>query len=283
MNVSLRQRAYEHIRHKLMTGQLRPGVRLSNRELAKEIEVSTIPIREALTQLTTEGFLEHKPGVGMFVIDLTNQELEDLCDVREALECHAIRKAIAKISDNEIEELRQCCDAMATVVQRVEAEGGDYWDPKYVEPWTLADARFHITLLRVAGNRRALKIVSDLRVMTYTFGYQDNRRTLAQLKRALSEHQRILQATCDHDADLASEIMAEHLGRKRDSILQIYNRSRMEQETTSMPSITFPDMLRNQLHEIEADDELSETPSPDRHSNNSQADQTAHRRVDPGS
>ncbi len=282
MTVTLRQRAYEHIRHKLMTGQLRPGTRLSNRELAREVEVSTIPIREALTQLTSEGFLEHKPGVGVFVVDLTNQELEDLCDVRQALECHAVRKAVATICGTEIQELRKCCRAMAAVVETVEAEGSDYWNLRHVEPWTLADARFHVTLLRAAGNRRALKIVGDLRVMTYTFGYQDNHRTLAQLKRALDEHQRILEATCNHDAEVAARIMAEHLERKRDSILQIYQRSRMEQETAGMPSITFPDMLRNQLHEIEADDKSSEAESSARHSNNAPVDDTTRRRIDSG-
>lgn len=251
MSASLRERAYDQIRNRLLTGRLRPGSRLSNRELAKELDMSTIPIREALTQLTSEGLLEHKPGVGVFVVDLTNQELDDLCDVRQALECHAVRKAVARISDSEIRELRECCRTMAAVTDEVAAEGSEYWDPKHVEPWTLADARFHVTLLRVAGNRRALKIVGDLRVMTYAFGYQDKRRTLAQLQRALQEHQQILEAVCSGDAELASQVMAEHLGRKRDSILQIYNRSRMEHETAGMPSITFPDVLRDQLHEIE--------------------------------
>ena len=251
LTASLRQRAYEHIRYKLVTGVLRPGVRLSNRELAKEMEISTIPVREALTQLTSEGLLEHKPGVGVFVADLTTQELEDLCDVRQALECHCIRKAIANISETEIKELRACCRAMAVVVARVGAKGRDCWDPEDVEPWTLADARFHHSLLRASGNRRALKIVSDLRVLTYVFGYQDKQRTVAQLERTLDEHQRILEAIGEHDAVLASQIMAEHLERKRDSILRVYNRSRMEQETAGIPSITFPEVLRDQLHQIE--------------------------------
>lgn len=251
MNVSLRQRAYEHIRLKLLTGQLPPGARLSNRELAKEIDMSTIPIREALTQLTSEGLLEHKPGVGVFVVDLSSQELEDLCDVRQALECHGIPKAIAKLSDAEIEELQDCCREMAAVAKQVEEEDLEYWSPEHVEPWTLADARFHITLLRAAGNRRALKIVGDLRVMTYAFGYQDRQRTLGQLQRALKEHEQILGAVRKGDAERASRIMGEHLGRKRDSILQVYHRSRMERESSGLPSITFPEVLRDQLHEIE--------------------------------
>lgn len=251
MNVSLRQRAYEHIRLKLLTGQLPPGARLSNRELAKEIDMSTIPIREALTQLTSEGLLEHKPGVGVFVVDLSSQELEDLCDVRQALECHGIPKAVANLTDTEIEELQACCREMAAVANQVKTEGLEFWAPEHVEPWTLADARFHITLLRAAGNRRALKIVGDLRVMTYAFGYQDRQRTLSQLERALKEHEQILGAVRKGDAERASRIMGEHLGRKRDSILQVYHRSRMERETADMPSITFPDVLRDQLHEIE--------------------------------
>ena len=262
MSVSLRERAYDHLRYRLLTGQLRPGARLSNRELAREIDMSTIPVREALTQLTSEGLLEHKPGVGVFVVDLSHQELDDLCDVRQALECHAVRKAVARVSDLEIRELRECCRAMAEVADEVAASGSEYWDSKHVEPWTLADARFHVTLLRVAGNRRALKIVGDLRVMTYAFGYQDKRRTLAQLQRALHEHQQILEAVCNGNAELASQIMAEHLERKRDSILQIYNRSRMEHETAGMPSITFPDVLRNQLHEIEGASEDASDQAP---------------------
>ena len=75
MTATLKQRAYNHIRRQVMTGRLSPGARLCNRGLAKEIGVSLIPVREAISQLVSEGLAEHRPRLGAFVVRVGREEL----------------------------------------------------------------------------------------------------------------------------------------------------------------------------------------------------------------
>ena len=138
MGVSYKQRAYDHIRDKLMVGELAAGCRLSNRALAREIGISIIPVREAISQLVSEGLLEHKPRVGTFVVEPSRQEIAELCELREALEAYAASRAAERISDGELAEMQRCCDAMDVILEEVAQSG---WDSARSDRWRLADAQ----------------------------------------------------------------------------------------------------------------------------------------------
>ncbi|MCG8586726.1 MAG: GntR family transcriptional regulator, partial [Pirellulales bacterium] len=122
MHTTFKQRAYEHIRQGMLTGRLLPGARLSNRALANEIGASLIPVREAISQLVSEGLAEHRPRMGAFVMQVDREELAELYDLREALECHAIRRAVADLTDVDLEEMQrsndQLSELMAVVAQQ---------------------------------------------------------------------------------------------------------------------------------------------------------------------
>ena len=84
MATTLKQRAYEYIRRQLLNGELSPGSRLCNRTLAEQIGMSFIPVREAISQLASEGLIEHRPRLGAFVLDPSREQIEELYDFREA-------------------------------------------------------------------------------------------------------------------------------------------------------------------------------------------------------
>lgn len=101
---------YEALRAKAITHAFLPGERLNEGELAKELNVSRTPLREALNRLTTEGFLRTVSGKGFFFRELDPQELFDLYELRIALELAAIGLAVSRASDAEIDALSKLVD-----------------------------------------------------------------------------------------------------------------------------------------------------------------------------
>ena len=95
---SLKDRAYQHVRRKLADGTLRPTMKISLAAIAKEIGTSHIPVREAISQLRSEGYLEHTPSVGFFVRSVGRKEMADLFKVREALEVTAAAEAVERMT-----------------------------------------------------------------------------------------------------------------------------------------------------------------------------------------
>ena len=249
MDVSLKQKAYDFIRDKLMLGELTAGARLSNRALAAEIGISVIPVREAMSQLVSEGLLEHRPKVGVFVVESSREELVELCELREALESYAAAKAASRAAKPELADMRMRCQTMQLLAES--GPKGD-WTDNEMDEWRLADAGFHLALLRAAGNRRAMKTVSDLRVMTIVFGHRDQSLSLRDPHRAVSEHLAILEAIERGDVDEARRVMSEHLYRSQEIILALYDRERMARSAEHTPSAQFSRLLRKKIHSMES-------------------------------
>ncbi len=251
MNTTLKQRAYEHIRQKLISGRLPPGSRLCNRELAEEIGISFIPVREAINQLTSAGLAEYKPRLGAFVMEPSREEIEELYDIREALECHAVGKAAGRIRDARLTEMQKYNDQQAAVVRELNDAASLKWDIGQIDRFNLADAGFHITLLRAAGNHRALKIVNDLRVMAHVFGHRNEDRPLDGLGSICEEHGRLVEALRRGDADEAKLVMIEHLRRGLHNALEAYDRHRFGELTGRSTSISYPADLQDRIHQME--------------------------------
>jgi DNA-binding GntR family transcriptional regulator len=211
MSVSLRDRAYNYIRYQLINGQFSPGSRLSHRALAKEIGISFIPVREAVSQLVSEGFMVHEPKLGTFVTQVSRQELAELYDLREALEGHAVIKAVGNIRQEELAEMERSNGVMTAIAEEVAQLGPSAWSGERIDRWVLSDAEFHVILLRAAGNGRALRIVSDLRLMTHVFGHHNNSRNLKDLERVCEEHSQFLDALRKGKASLAQQVLVKHL------------------------------------------------------------------------
>ena len=102
--------ATELIREAIVDGRLEPGERLKEEELAREMGISRTPIREALLMLQAEGLVVAIPNRGAMVRVHTPEDLDDLYQLRALLEGHATRRAATRISEPEIELLRESCE-----------------------------------------------------------------------------------------------------------------------------------------------------------------------------
>lgn len=211
MSETLKQQAYSYLFQKLNDGELRPGDRLSGRSVAKEMGVSPIPVRDAIGQLHCEGFFETRRGGGTFVPEPSYEDLMDIYDQREALECHAVARIAEAPDERDLDALEKCTtDLTALFESLVKGESSDQ-RPMILDCWARADATFHDTLMRAAGNRRSLETVLNLRVKTRIYGMQVCHGSIDSLRRTCELHKTILDRIRNKDAEGARLSMMEHI------------------------------------------------------------------------
>ncbi|MBN1590615.1 MAG: GntR family transcriptional regulator [Pirellulales bacterium] len=252
MKTSLKETAYRHIRSKLLSRELKPGSSLSPRALAKEIGISFTPVRDAIGQLAIEGLLETHPKKGTTVVDISRDDLAELYDVREALECHAVAKSDAKYTEADFIEMEKSTDEMEAVAAEVKQAGGQAFSVEQSDRFMVADAAFHVALLRGAGNKKAIRIVNELRVMTRIFGHR-TREALpgGDLTIVCRDHRELIQALRERNGEKARGILGEHLRRGCRRALAAFDRSRMEEAAGHGSWVTYPAELQGRIQELE--------------------------------
>jgi DNA-binding GntR family transcriptional regulator len=211
MTTNLRELAYEYIRTKLLEGRIPPGTRISSRALAREIGVSFIPVREAIAQLASEGLVDHEAGVGTFGTQVGRDDLRELYELREALEVHAIGYAAQRIDDLGLAEVNGWNDALCAIAARRRNEAITETDDEDLSAWNNADIELHLALLRAAGNKRLVRAVKDLRVLTQVFRAQQLLRPVDDLERACEQHRRLIEALAQRDGETARAILTDHI------------------------------------------------------------------------
>jgi DNA-binding GntR family transcriptional regulator len=207
-----RERAYQYLQHAIASGKLSAGSDVSELALARELGISRTPIREAIGQLVAEGLLEQTHNRGAVVAQLTRQDIMDLYQLRQALEVFAIsRAAAANIRGFELERLRAFANDFLQLHDELVRSGKTTLDALQMHRFAAADLGFHTMLLRVAGNPRILKAVSEARLLIRIFATHRRGHEAWLLKSLHDEHVRILDAVVNHDADLAMKLMTEHI------------------------------------------------------------------------
>lgn len=187
----------KQIKQSVVSGELKPGAKLSPSAVAADLGVSHIPVREALTSLAASGYLEHKPRVGFFVRILSPEDLADIYHWREILEREAFTMAIPQLTGDDIEEMRRLCGQMRKVsgaAQRRE--------------YLALNRQFHFIAFRRAGSDRLLRFLTYLwdAAAPYTFtGLADN-------EEAHRDHERMMGRFEARDLDGIVDLMARHRG-----------------------------------------------------------------------
>ena len=191
--------AYRYIRSAIQGGQFKPGERLREIELAKQIGLSRTPIREALSRLETEGLVAHDATRGVVVAELDYSMVTELYYMREVLEGTAARLVAQHASDVEISILDDLC-------QQYEAALDDE------VALTASNRRFHETLYRCSHNRYLLNMVTVLHDALSLLGGSGT--TLGDPERAaetLREHRAVVAAIRARDADAAELALRMHI------------------------------------------------------------------------
>lgn len=205
------------IRDAILQGRLRPGERLKEDMIARELAVSRTPVREAIAVLQAEGVLEVVQHRGAIVRSYSPSELEEIYDLRSMLEGYAARRAATRITDAELVRLHRSCDAMETL------------QPDDLEHLVLQNSIFHDTILDAADADRLNSMVNQIRALPLI--YQSYAwYTPEQLQLSLEYHRRVLAALERHDARGAERDMRDHLNNARGALTTAYSQAAAQGE-----------------------------------------------------
>ena len=218
--VSLAQRAYDQLYEKLRSGSLRPGARLVNRTLATELGTSTIPVREAIGRLVSEGLLDFTPGAGAFVRSPDPNELGELYDVREALEVLAASEAARFADEHLVTELRGVCEQFRQIAETIPA--GKHATATQFHRWLQCEEQFHGRLVAASRNRWLVKVVREIRVIATVFAAQRSVPKLlthALARATVRNHEAFLKILTARDSEQARKWMTKHIHSGRNTVL----------------------------------------------------------------
>lgn len=182
---------------RIVKGELVPGERIVESRLAKELETSQSPVREALRDLAAAGLVEIESRRGARVRKPTRHELCDVSEVRAEIDALAARLAADRMDDDTIVELK---NAHQRMTERLEA--GDYVG------MTEADAEFHRIIVRASGNGAAERVFAQLEPFARTFITLTSPNV--PLRGILAQHGGILDALVERDPELAASRARAH-------------------------------------------------------------------------
>ena len=196
---SLSSAIYRQLEDMILSGKIKPGERINESRLASALQVSRAPIREACRQLEKHGMVEVFANRGTFVRSIQPREVEELYDIRAALEALAGERAAERVTPKARKELRTHFAAMERC-----AKAGSVAD------YYAANAQFHSTLIRMSGNQSLSGIYDSICKQVQLF----RRTSLAlpgRLRVSLGQHQEILAAVLAGDGNRAGLLLRDHV------------------------------------------------------------------------
>lgn len=204
----LRDVVFQTLRNAILKGELQPGERLMEIQLAQKLGVSRTPVREAIRKLELEGLAIMIPRRGAIVADITVQDLEDVLEVREALEELAAKKACDNITEEQLRDLKK-----AAVDFKKSVESDNLLD--CVE----ADMRFHEIIYSATCNKRLQQMLTNLREQMYRYRleYLKDKRMHRLL---VEEHDTIRHALKKKDKVKAGNAMRIHIENQKDCMVK---------------------------------------------------------------
>ena len=220
-STSLSEKAYQHIRRQVFSGDLKPGDQLVNRSLAKELGTSFIPVREAISRLASEGIVEQVAGAGAFVRTFDWQAVSEIYDVRILFEPFAAGQAARLMSDHEIAELKALMGEWAELGDSILARkrGATRSDQ---DRWSIINERFHELMITASRNRFLLKMTNDLQMLSQCFAaHRTAPRLLTEdlVQSTIQSHKELIHHFENRDSDKAEALVREQIAYGRRTVL----------------------------------------------------------------
>lgn len=201
----LRDVVFKTLRQAILKGELEPGERLMEIQLANRLGVSRTPIREAIRMLEHEGLVKNIPRRGAQVAKITEKDLRDVLAVREGLEVMAVNFACEHITEEELAELNEASRRFEAIVRAS--------DEPDISAMAEADEQFHVIIYKASGNDRLVQLINNLREQMYRYRFEylkdtDNRDTL------IREHDGLCESLRNRDKEVAGNYMRQHIERQ---------------------------------------------------------------------
>jgi DNA-binding GntR family transcriptional regulator len=207
----LREVVFDVLRTAITSGSLPPGERLMENQLAEQLRVSRTPVREAIRKLEQEGFVVMVPRRGTYVADISIRDINEVFEIRTALEVLAAGLAAARMTEDDLEKLERLLVEIGQLIEQDDTS-------KLVE----ADCRFHEILYSASYNRTLANIINNLRekitpyrLISYSYP--------GRAKISLEEHRRLVEALAQRSPALAEQVARKHMEKAEQTLLQHIN------------------------------------------------------------
>lgn len=215
----LRDVVFNTLRQAILTGELKPGERLMEIHLADRLGVSRTPIREAIRKLELEGLVTMIPRRGAEVAQITEKSMNDVLEVRRALDALCAELACDRITDEELEQLKCACDDFEQAVKTGETK-------KIAQ----ADVALHDIIVQATGNARLIQLVNNLAEQMYRFRFEYIK-DFSQHEKLVEEHRIIYESIVRKDKETACQAARLHIDNQERAIIRRIQMEREKQET----------------------------------------------------
>lgn len=205
----LRDVVFNTLREAILKGELKPGERLMELQLAAKLGVSRTPIREAIRMLEQEGLAVTMPRKGAEVAKMTLKDMEDVLEIREALDELAAQVACIRISEEQLERLQEKKTDFEHILK-----SGD------VKLMAEADVRFHDVIYEATGNPKLVNLLNNLREQIYRYRVEyikdaNNHPIL------IKEHEAIYTALKERNEQAAILAIREHVENQATAVKEV--------------------------------------------------------------
>jgi len=234
-NISVREKTYDTLKSKILSGRFVQGERLTEEHIAEELGVSRTPVREALHKLEQEGLIEPLESRGFCVPMDSQEEIEDLFELRAVLEGYTLKMICERITDQQIAKLEGIIEKASDAIRRKRIDEVFQWNTK-----------FHDTLHGlVADKRRFHNLIVNMR--KYVLRYRkDTLQYLGAATRAGDGHRQILLALKLKDPELCERVMRVHIRQSKEDALRT-NREAKERGFGPVSKGDSPVVLRQEI------------------------------------
>lgn len=204
----LREVIFNTLREAIIVGELKPGERLMEVQLAEKMGVSRTPVREAIRKLELEGLVEMLPRKGAHVADLSVKDIMDVLEVRSTLDGLASSLSAARITEEEVRELKHVQTQFIGYVEKENLQGS-----------IKKDVEFHDIIYRSSRNDKLMQITNNLREQIQRFRVIYIK-DYSSTKELIREHAEIFDAISRRDSDAARQAAQRHIKNQEDTIIK---------------------------------------------------------------
>lgn len=204
----LRDVVFNTLRQAILIGELRPGERLMEIHLADRLGVSRTPIREAIHKLEREGLVTIIPRRGAEVSQITEKSMNDVLEVRRALDALCVELACDRITEEGLKNLKTACDNFEQCVRT--------GDSKKIAQ---ADVALHDIIVQATGNQRLIQLVNNLSEQMYRYRFEYIKDS-SQHKTLVEEHRIIYQSIVRKDKKTAADAARTHIDNQKKAIIR---------------------------------------------------------------
>ena len=195
----LRDVVFNTLRQAILRGELKPGERLMEIQLANKLGVSRTPIREAIRKLELEGLVLMIPRKGAEVAEITEKSLKDVLEIRRALEDLAVRLACEKITKEELKELKKAGEEFKKVLKSQD-----------ITEVAEADVRFHDVIYMATDNPKLIQLLNNFREQMYRFRVEYLKKDEVR-PQLIAEHDEIIKYITEGNKEEASRVVTRHI------------------------------------------------------------------------